>query len=174
MCCPDNSPAMPYQEKRFSELLVSDISEKIVLKASQVPQDAKIRDVIERMIANPLSRKVYVVDGGGKYLGTVNTETILRLLGYRVGVRSEGGLSLIRFLRDAFKEDVSRIMVKGQTVKLTSKLTDALEIMLREHLNDLPVVDEEGRLVGELVSLELFLEGRTLFEGEPPEPLSPR
>jgi hypothetical protein len=35
--------------------------------------------------------------------------------------------------------------------------------MIREHVNDLPVVDADGRLVGELVSLELFLKGKDLF-----------
>jgi CBS domain-containing protein len=44
------------------------------------------------------------------------------------------------------------------------KLTRAIEIMLEEHVNDLPVVDGDGRLIGELVSLELFLKGKELFE----------
>jgi len=159
---------MPYREKLFSEMKVNDVYDKIVLKASKVSHDATIREAIELMIANPLSRKVYVVDAQDRYVGTVNTETILRLLGYRVGVRKEGGMSFVRFLRDAFKEDVEGIMVKGQTVKASTRLTDALDIMLREHLNDLPVVDDDGRLVGELVSLEMFLVGRALFEeGQP-------
>ena len=160
---------MSYREKRFSDLLVSDVSDKLVLKASSVKRDAKIRDVIEQMIANPLSRKVYVVDEGGRYIGTVNTETILRLLGYRVGVRKDGGISFVRFLRDAFKEEAASVMAKGLTVAPNTKLTAALDIMLDEHLNDLPVVDEEGKLLGELVSLELFMEGRALFPEDQPD-----
>jgi len=47
------------------------------------------------------------------------------------------------------------------------RLTKAMEIMMEDHLNDLPVVDEEGRLIGELVSLEIFIEGKELFQHDP-------
>jgi len=155
---------MPYGDKKFSDVLVCDVYDKIVLKPSQLRKDAKINDAIEQMIANPLSRKVYVVDDDGKYVGTVSTETILRLIGYRVGVRDGGGISFYRSLRDMFKEDVKSIMVKGRAVTKTDTLTYAMTIMMEDHLNDLPVVDAENHLVGELVSLELFLEGRRVFE----------
>ena len=151
-------------DKRFSDLLVADVYETMVKTPSRIKKDASIRDAIELMIQNTLSRKVYVVDDDGKYLGTVNSETILRLIGYRVGVRDSGGWSFIRFLRDAFKEDVGSIMVKGRTISRDTPLVRATEIMVTDHLNDLPVVDEEGKLIGELVRLELFMQGRTLFE----------
>ncbi|HPP44814.1 MAG TPA: CBS domain-containing protein, partial [Methanomassiliicoccaceae archaeon] len=107
---------MPYTEKKFSELLVGDVAAKLVQTAATVGPKASIREVIEKMIANPLSRKVYVVDEQGRYIGTVNTETILRLIGYRVGVRKDGGISFMRFLLDALKEEAGHIMVKGSTV----------------------------------------------------------
>ncbi|HHT75922.1 MAG: CBS domain-containing protein [Methanomassiliicoccaceae archaeon] len=158
---------MPYTEKKFSELLVGDVAAKLVQTAATVGPKASIREVIEKMIANPLSRKVYVVDEQGRYIGTVNTETILRLIGYRVGVRKDGGISFMRFLLDALKEEAGHIMVKGSTVCKDTKLTTALDIMVNEHLNDLPVVDENGVLIGELNSLELFEEGKILFDAEP-------
>jgi CBS domain-containing protein len=155
---------MPYREKKFSDMLVGDVYDKIVLKASQVKRDAPIGDAIDQMLANPLSRKVYVTDDNGKYIGTVSTEAILRLIGYRVGVRDSSSLAFFRFLRDMFKEDVQSIMVKGRTVTRDTVLTSAMKIMMDDHLNDLPVVDADGKLIGELVSLELFLEGKRVFE----------
>ena len=166
---------MPQDEKRFDDVLVADVYDKIVLRPSQVGEGATIGEVIDQMLANPVSRKVYVVDGGGRYKGTVSTETILRLMGYRVGVREGGGLSFYRFLRDTLKENVQGIMVKGRTVGRGDRLTAAMRIMIEDHLNDLPVVDEGGRLVGELVSLELLLQGKHVFEPKewsPPHPLS--
>ncbi|QLH74651.1 MAG: CBS domain-containing protein [Methanomassiliicoccales archaeon] len=153
---------MPYRDKKFSELLVADVYDKLVLKASQVKSGAMIYDAIEQMISN-MSRKAYVVDEEGRYLGTISTETILKLIGYRVGVRDSSSLSFYRFLRDIFKEDVNSIMAKGRTVTKETPLTKALKIMLDDHLNDLPVVDENNRLIGELVSLELFIEGKKVF-----------
>lgn len=158
---------MSYREKTFSELVVGDVAAKLVQTASTVGPKASIREVIEKMAANPLSRKVYVVDEQGRYLGTVSTETILRLIGYRVGVRKDGGLSFVRFLKDALKEEARHIMVKGTTVTRETKLVAALDVMVNEHLNDLPVVDADGVLVGEMASLELLEEGKILFDEVP-------
>jgi len=155
---------MPYREKDFRDVLVGDVYEEFVDRPSIVKADAKIRDAIDQMLENPTSRKVYVVDAEGRYIGTVTTETVLRLLGYRVGIRETGGLTFFRFLRDTLKEEVGTIMIRTKTITKTARLTDALSIMLEYHLNDLPVVDEENKVIGELVSLELFLKGKKLFE----------
>ncbi len=149
-------------------MLVDDVFEKFVLKPSQVGKGATIGMVIDQMLANPLSRKVYVTDAEGKYVGTVSTETVLRLMGYRLGVREYGGASFIRFLLDTLKESADDVMVKGRTVTREMKLSAALKMMIDDHLNDLPVVDSDGRLVGELASLELFLAGKKVFETKDP------
>ena len=121
-------------------------------------------EVVDQMLSNPLSRKVYVTDEGGKYLGTISTEIVLRLMGYRLGVRETGGLSFYRFLRDTLKEGADGVMVKGRTVTAETRVSEAMRMMIEDHLNDLPVVDKEGRLVGELVSQELFMEARRVFD----------
>jgi len=151
---------------------VDDVFDRFVLKPSKVGKGATIGMVIDQMLANPLSRKVYVTDAEERYAGTVSTETVLRLMGYRLGVREYGGASFIRFLRDTLKEKADDIMVKGRTVTRGTKLSAAMKIMIDDHLNDLPVVDEDGRLVGELVSLELFMAGKKVFEAKDPSALA--
>ena len=155
---------MSGNDKKFIDTLVGDVFETVVKSPSTVRRDGSIKQVIEAMLQNPVSRKVYVVDEQGMLLGVVRTETVLRLVGYRVGVRQLGGLSLLRFFRDMFKEEVSSLIERTPSVTKDTKLTWALDLMLREHLNDLPVVDADGKLVGELVSLELFLKGKDLFD----------
>jgi CBS domain-containing protein len=158
------SPIMPKTEKRFEDVLVDDVFDKFVLQPSQVGKGATIAMVVDQMLANPRSRKVYVIDAEGRYVGTVSTESVLRLMGYRLGIREYGGTSFIRFLKDTLKERADDIMVKGRTVTRETKLSAAMKIMIEDHLNDLPVVNGEGRLVGELISLELFLAGKKVFE----------
>ncbi len=155
---------MPKTEKRFEDVLVDDVFDKFVLKPSLVGKSATIAMVVDQMLANPLSRKVYVTDAEGRYIGTVSTETVLRLMGYRLGVREYGGTSFLRFLKDTLKENAEDIMVKGRTVTRETKLSAAMKIMIDDHLNDLPVVDGQGRLIGELVSMELFMAGKKVFE----------
>jgi len=163
---------MSRYEKRFEDVLVADVYDKLVLKPSQVKKDGTIGEVIDQMLSNPLSRKVYVTDEEGKYEGTVSTETVLRLMGYRLGVRESGSISFYRFLRDTLKENVDTVMVKGRTVNKDVKLAEAMKIMIEDHLNDLPVIDAEGKLVGELVSLELFMVGKKVFEAKDPSKFS--
>jgi len=95
------------EDKTFRDTLVGDVYELIVKSPMTIARDAKISKVIDGMLANPVSRKVYVIDEGGKLLGMVNTDTILRLIGYRTGVRETGALSFYRFLRDMLKEDIT-------------------------------------------------------------------
>lgn len=154
------------EETKFSDTLVGDVYEQVVKRPATVTMEAKIVDVIDGMIANPLSRKVYVVDGKGKLRGMINTDTVLRLIGYRTGVRQAGALSFYRFLRDMMKEDISSLITPTRAVTAQDRLTDALRIMVQDHVNDLPVIDEGGSLIGELVSLELFLKGKELFDKE--------
>jgi CBS domain-containing protein len=154
---------MPAAEKHFIDLTVGDVYE-FVKGASQVPKSAKIRDAIDEMMRNPVSRKVYVVDQEGNLAGVIRTESILRLMGYRVGVRENVGLSFYLFLRDTLKEDVEQIIEKPHPVKKETKLTEALRLMIELHSNDLPVVDDTDKLIGEVISLEMFVKGRQLFD----------
>ncbi len=160
-------------ERTFRDTLVGDVYELIVKRPSTIARGAKISTVIEGMLDNPVSRKVYVIDDEGRLLGMVNTETILRLMGYRVGIREAGTLSFYRFLRDVLKDDVSTLMTSTRSVTREHRLVEALEIMVHDHVNDLPVVDPEGRIIGELVSLELFVKGKGLFRVEPSESINP-
>lgn len=150
--------------KRFTEITVGDVFDTIVKTPSFVTKGAHIKEAMDRMIGNPLSRKVYVVDEEGVLIGTITTQTILRLMGYRVGVREAGALSFMHLLKDILKEDISKITVEITPVTKDTKLTKALEIMLESRVNDLPVVDKDGKLIGELISLELFIVGRELFD----------
>ncbi len=154
---------MAEKDKRFSETLVGDVFDQIIKRPTTVTVEDTINEVIEGMLNNPVSRKVYVVDKQGKLLGMVNTDTVLRLIGYRTGVRDPGAISFYRLLRDMFKEKVGTLMSPTRSVTKEDDLKKALEIMIKDHVNDLPVVDAEGRIIGELVSLELFLKGRELF-----------
>jgi CBS-domain-containing membrane protein len=154
---------MPYTQKKFTELLVEEVSDSLIKQPSTITKGASIRDVIDTMLEDPVTRKVYVVDDEGKLVGMVTTATLLRLIGYRVGVRT-GTLSFYKFLRDTLKEEVSSVMESPVYVKPKNKLTEALLRMLDEHMNDIPVVDENMKLLGELNSMELFAQAKDLFD----------
>jgi CBS domain-containing protein len=151
-------------EKSFHDTLVGDVYEILVQEPVVIRQGTKMRDAIEEMLRNPTSHVVYVVDDDMKLVGAVSTAAVLEMIGYKVGVMGGSTLSFIRFMRDALKDDIGSALRKVTAVRRETRITDALNMMIKNRWDSLPVVDDEGRLVGELVSLELFHKGKDLFE----------
>ena len=109
------------------------------------------------MIKKTNSQKAYVVDDDNKLVGTITMETVLKQIGYIYGVRQPGIMSFFKFVSGILKEDVTDFMEKNP-VKVTKedKILDALKMMVENHLNDLPVVDENGTVIGELNGIEIM------------------
>jgi len=128
-----------------------------------IRQGARIRDAIEEMLRNPASHVVYVVDDDMKLIGAITTAALLELIGYKVGVKGASALSFYRFVRDALGDEIKDVVQKMTAVRRETRVTDALNMMIKNRWDALPVVDDEDRLVGELVSLELFHKGKDLF-----------
>jgi CBS domain-containing protein len=146
------------------DVKVEDVYDTMVGKPAIVKDDALLKDAIEAMTINHISRKVYVTDSEGKLLGMISMETMLKKVGYRVGVREEGVVSFFKFVTGIFKENVTEFMKDPISVTNENKVLDALKIMVDNHLNDLPVVDDEGKIIGELNSLEILEEAKKIFD----------
>ena len=151
-------------EKDIRDLKVGEAYETMVGKPAAVGEEAILKDAVDAMTQNLISRKVYVVDGEGKLKGVVTIETLLKQVGYKVGVREAGVVSFFKFLSGVFKENVTEFMEKPVTITNDHKVLDGLKKMVEYHLNDLPVVDDEGRIIGELNSLEILLHAKDIFE----------
>ncbi|WP_455391665.1 CBS domain-containing protein [[Eubacterium] cellulosolvens] len=151
-------------EKDIRDLIVKDVFEILSGKPAIVKEGSVLKDAVEAIIQRSTSRKVYVVDDAGKLEGMITIETLLRHVGYRVGVRETGMISFFKFLSGILKEDVADIMEKPVTITKKHKILDALQMMVEHHLNDLPIVDEEERIIGELHSFQILANAKDLFE----------
>ncbi len=151
-------------DKDIRDLLVEDVHETMIGKPAVVREDAILKDAVDAITQNMISRKVYVVDEEGKLKGVITIKTLLRQVGYLVGVRETGVMSFFKFLSGVFKENVGEFMEKPVTVTNRHKVLDALQMMVEHHLNDLPVIDDEDRIVGELNSLEILAKAKEIFE----------
>ena len=151
-------------DKDIRDLLVKDVHETMIGKPVVVKEDAILKDAVDAITQNMISRKVYVVDEQGILKGMISIETLLRQVGYRVGVRETGVISFFKFLGGIFKENVTEFLEKPVTITNEHKVLDALRMMEEHHLNDLPVIDDEGKIIGELNSLEILAEAKKIFE----------
>ena len=70
----------------------------------------------------------------------------------------------LKFLGGVLKENVTEFMEKPVTITNEYKLLDAMQKMVEYHLNDLPVIDDGGRIIGELNSLEILTATREIFD----------
>lgn len=145
-------------DKRIGDIRVSDVLEsaaKAVAPAT-VGADASLREAVEAIIKDSETRKVYVLDADGKLVGTITLEVLLRHGGYRLGVRSTGMTSFLRMLREITDDNVKEVMAKPVKVSKDELLVNVTKLMVENHLNDLPIVDDQGRLVAELNGLDIL------------------
>ncbi|HWG89457.1 MAG TPA: CBS domain-containing protein [Candidatus Thermoplasmatota archaeon] len=115
-----------------------------------------ISSAIEKLVARPESRAVYVLDPQGKLVGVVSFRCILRVAKARYGSLSPGLFSLVRYFRDLQPETVEHLMRPATPVRADTPLKEALLLLEETKQNDLPVVDEEGKVVGELAGREVM------------------
>jgi CBS domain-containing protein len=150
------------EKKDYREILVQDIYRLVSSRPATVYKGANISDAVKAII-EAKTQKCYVIDRKGILLGTITIETLLRHAGYRVGAREPGVIPFFRFIREILKDRVDDIMAQPVPVKKEDKLVDALKLMAEYHLNDLPVIDDSGRLIGELNALEVLILAKKWF-----------
>ncbi len=145
-------------DKPISDIRVADVLAEIgkTMIVSSVSADATLRDAVEAMVDNSETRKVYVLDKDGKLVGTITLETLLRHAGYRFGVRRVGVTSFLRMLAEISDEKVTDVMSKPVKVLLDEMIVNVTRLMVENHLNDLPIVDSQNKLVGELNGLDIL------------------
>lgn len=144
----------------FSFKYVRDAFRLIVTEPIIVTKGMGLREVVEKVLEDPRTRSAYVVDGRHRVVGMIALREMLGAI--------EGSLSITERARAPAKArprrkvlpfSVEAHMFKPVTVSADDRLIDALEKMIEHGQEDLPVVDEDGVLVGELNGFEILLLG---------------
>lgn len=145
-------------ERPMEELRVWEVLEgaQESCPPATVRADAPLRDAVEAIIADDDTHKVYAIDEDGKLTGTVTLEVLLRHAGYMLGVRPAGMSSFLRMLAEVADERVDQVMAKPIKVSKDEMLVNATKLMVEHHLNDLPVVDGDNKLVAELRGMDIL------------------
>lgn len=141
---------------RLEQLRVGDFDQLISQMPPAVQKSAVLGQVIEVMLASPRSRKVYVIDVEGNLVGAVTSESVMKLVVHRAGIGENSAKPFIELIGQVLREGVEQAMEKAHPVKPSTPLMVALSLMHDHHLTEVPVVDDDYKLIGELVGLELF------------------
>jgi len=139
---------------------VRDAFRLIVTKPIIVTKEMGLRDVVERVLEDPRTRSAYVVDSQHRLVGMIALKEMLEAI--------EGSLSIFEKVREptrlrprkrSIPFSVESHMFKPVTVTEDDRLLDALGKMIEHGQEDLPVVGDDGVLIGELNGFEILLLG---------------
>jgi CBS domain-containing protein len=156
-------PIFDREEISPSRSVVGDVYDKIVDRPTFVKKGAKLKEAMEMAIQNPLARSVYVIDDDNRVLGAIDSKTLLRFASFRAGVKDEGGSLYFGMGRAMDEEVTDRVYFRVWPVTKKTDLKKALYYMINSDQDSLPVVDEEGKLLGELIGHELLMKCKTLY-----------
>ncbi len=135
---------------------VKEIKNRITTNPAIVKEDDSIKDVIKKLLEDPRSRSVYVVDNDGVLRGIIPTDVILKathLLKGKGTLKDEDTFEGITISTARIARD---LMHKPVYVHEDDDVLDVLEAMVEEGFQELPVVNSEDKVTGDLNCLEVI------------------
>lgn len=142
---------------KLCEKKIKEVRHLLVEKPTTVGPSDDISTVILKVNEDLKTRHVYVVDEDNVLVGSVRMYAILKYL-FPYSSKLTNGLTMEpSSIYNVFASDVAEIMKKDPLfVKDDQRLDDCAEIMLREGVNELPVVDDNMKLIGQINVYEII------------------
>jgi CBS domain-containing protein len=139
----------------MSSLHISDLAWRTSQGEMTVSPDASVDDLLAMLDDVLGMRQVYVVDKDGRLCGTIST---LDLLAQSFPIANSASDVRIRLGLDGGASACARDLMKLRPLHVTTatRLTDAVRIMLRERVTELPVVDGRMQLLGEIGTRDML------------------
>ncbi|ABQ47807.1 MULTISPECIES: CBS domain-containing protein [Thermotoga] len=135
---------------------VKDVCKLISLKPTVVEEDTPIEEIVDRILEDPVTRTVYVARDN-KLVGMIPVMHLLKVSGFHFF----GFIPKEELIRSSMKrliaKNASEIMLDPVYVHMDTTLEEALKLMIDNNIQEMPVVDEKGEIVGDLNSLEILL-----------------
>lgn len=151
----------------------ASISELMYREVAAVRPDARLEEIV-RALESTYQRRAVVIDANRRVLGIITDGDLLRRSRH---ASDPGLLRRLRNLATLRREPSVTLPYGGETatqlmtvpcitIKEETPLADALRLMLRYQIKRLPVVDQDGRLVG-LLGRASLLSGLLSAAGAP-------
>ena len=150
---------------RLGTKTIKDVRHILVESPTTVKATDDIQTLIVKINEDLRTRHVYVVNDAGKLLGSVRMNSIVKYLFPYSGKMITSGITLgPDVLFNFLACDVADIMKKDPFyVKDDTTLEDCAKIMIEEGINELPVVDEQMNLLGQVNVYEMIEEYKAVY-----------
>lgn len=153
-------------EKMLSKVRVKDIRHLIVEKPPTTSKYTPIELLLDIIIKDTRTRHVYIVNDQNALIGSVRLNNIIQFLFPSILLTDTVDLhSVTSFLDNIFAKKTEDIMNKNPAfVFEDSLLSDMIKIMHKEKVNELPVLDSNMKIIGEVNVLEIITYYRTNYK----------
>jgi len=146
-------------ERKLSKVYVKDIRDLIVKNPSTISPEASLDDLLTKIIENPVTRHVYVIDDNKVLIGSVRLNNTIEYLFPFTTIAAQKHRILISvdpFVR--IEPKVVRDIMNGAPAFVfeNTSLSEMVMIMMREKINELPVVNKKRQIIGEVNILEVI------------------
>ena len=139
---------------------VAQVSAISDLQALIVRGDMPLAEAIRQFADNHDLRGIFLTDGDGRLTGVVNKRDLLNWVSMQLDQPPAGEpLTIGQMRRLVGAQRVSDLAAAGSAqaaVRLDESLADALQRMTYFGLADVPVIDENGRIVNDLRLSEIL------------------
>jgi Mg/Co/Ni transporter MgtE len=143
--------------KRFSEELVKDAESLIVSDPASVREGVEVFAAVEAILEDPRTLTVYVVDKKYRLKGILVINDLLKVSAIQMTPKKKKTMiNIFKYMSLLYSETVNDIMRKPVSIRMDDKIINALQLMEKHNLIDLPVVDGNNKLIGELSGLEIL------------------
>ena len=139
----------------MKKMKVKDIRNFITQEASIVGEDEDLLKIAEEMVSDPKTRTVYVVNKENKLVGVIPVIELVQYL-YSEYIPQEYMLYRFPVLLSGTPK-AKDIMLPPVYVHDDEDITSAFIKMFKNNLKELPVVDEEMHVIGDLNILEMII-----------------
>ncbi|MBN2712183.1 MAG: CBS domain-containing protein [Planctomycetes bacterium] len=148
---------MSNNELDLDKKSVRDIRNLIVADATTISPDCEIVDILKAINSDLRTRHVYVVDEENRLLGDVRMNRMVEFL-FPYTAMIEKGHDVLsgKFVPFGAKTAAEIMNREPSPVTENTHLSDVARIMMREQINELPVVDDEMHVVGEVNFYEII------------------
>jgi CBS domain-containing protein len=142
---------------KIGEMCVRDIRHLLVETPSVVHSDASLEELLAAMIDDTQTRHVYVVDDQNVMIGSIRMNSVVEYF-FPLEMVVEFGSTLNIAKTSIFSATTARDLMNPtpRFVYESTSLGEMARILMREHINELPVVDEDKHLIGQVNVYELI------------------
>ena len=124
-----------------------------------VKTESSLREVLHTMVKRHRGRVVYVTDSDGKVKGSISLDNLKDVIfRYYLKTRVSDALVITEHIVNLFaSEKAEDVMDAGLIICHEDEwLCDVVTRMIERNVKDMPVVDQEGRIIADLDILDLL------------------